>query len=42
MAKHYDFETVFKLLDEMEACLNKVRQLNAELDSCHAPIAKAA
>ncbi|WP_325940934.1 hypothetical protein [Leclercia adecarboxylata] len=42
MAKQYDFKTVFKLLDEMEACLNKVRQLNAELDASQASVAKAA
>jgi len=42
MAKQYDFETVFKLLDQMEACLNKVRQLNEELEAGQAPIAKAA
>jgi hypothetical protein len=42
MAKQYDFETVFKLLDQMEACLNKVRQLNEEFDASQAPIAKAA
>lgn len=42
MAKQYDFETVFNLLNEMEDCLNKVRQLNDELEASQAPIAKAA
>ena len=32
MENRYDFETVFALLNEMAACLNNVRRLNAQLD----------
>lgn len=42
MENRYDFETVFRLLDEMEACLNEVRQLNAKLDESLRAIPKAA
>lgn len=34
MVKQYDFDTVFKLLDEMESCVEKVRQLNQSLGEC--------
>ncbi|MGS3503235.1 hypothetical protein [Citrobacter koseri] len=42
MENRYDFETVFSLLDQMEECLNKVRQLNAALDESLHDIPKAA
>lgn len=32
MVEQYDFATVFKLLDEMESCVDKVRLLNDSLD----------
>ncbi|EOT7376123.1 hypothetical protein [Enterobacter cloacae] len=42
MENRYDFETVFKLLDQMEACLDEVRQLNALLDESLRTIPQAA
>ncbi|MEQ4511740.1 MAG: hypothetical protein ABN480_14200 [Dickeya sp.] len=42
MADKYDFDTVFKLLDEMESCVNKVRQLNQQLDESLPAIPQAA
>jgi len=42
MENRYDFETVFAMLDEMEACLNKVRQLNSQLDESLRNLPKAA
>lgn len=42
MENRYDFNTVFKLLDQMEACLDEVRQLNTKLDESLRAIPQAA
>ncbi|WP_313396653.1 hypothetical protein [Atlantibacter hermannii] len=42
MAEKFDFDTVFKLLDQMEACLDKVRELNKAIDQSVESIPKAA
>lgn len=42
MANQYDFEKVFQVLDQMEACLDRVRNLNKMLDEEVGGIKKAA
>lgn len=42
MANQYDFDKVFQVLDQMEACLDRVRNLNNQLDEEVAGIKKAA
>lgn len=42
MANKYDFDKVFQVLDQMEACLDRVRNLNSKLDEEVGGIKKAA
>lgn len=42
MTTKYDFDTVFQLLDQMEDCLNRVRDLNNKLNEAEDGIKKAA
>ncbi|MDS0825392.1 MULTISPECIES: hypothetical protein [Serratia] len=34
MTNQRDYQKVFELLDQMEACVNKVRELNESLGQC--------
>jgi hypothetical protein len=42
MTEQYDFKTIFQLLDQMESCVNRVRELNKNLDGSLNAIPKAA
>ncbi|WP_269749506.1 hypothetical protein [Xenorhabdus lircayensis] len=42
MKKQYDFETIFKLLNEMEACVSRVKELHTKLDADLFQVKKAA
>lgn len=42
MANQYDFDKVFQVLDQMEACLDRVRNLNNKLDEEVGSIKQAA
>lgn len=42
MAEQHDFDKVFQLLDQMEACVDRVRNLNHKLDETLAGIPQAA
>ncbi|MDA5483093.1 hypothetical protein PGS49_20965 [Yersinia intermedia] len=42
MANQYDFDKVFQVLDQMETCLDRVRNLNNKLDEEVGVIKKAA
>ena len=42
MTQQYDFNEVFNLLDKMESCVNKVKELNNQLDKNFDEILKAA
>ncbi len=42
MADNYDFDKLFQVLDQMEACVDRVRKLNKQLDENSATIPQAA